>query len=567
MSMKTFIVNKWSFLTNGIRRFAFPFIYTVLIAIVSAYTIIMEKDTDDMARLILALSLGFFVSILLTLLAERFKTTGNVYLFQALSVVATLGTWFAIKNYMTDAYVMMGYFGVSFAVIGAILFFLYGEKNQDLLAPHLLKGAVFSLAVAGILQAGLSLCITAFDAIIVDIPEMWKYIAVLGVFSGVIVATNLFLSGVPKPGESIVLPKVVKILLGLIGLPIYLLLVGILYVYLAKILITWNLPSNEINLYASLAALFFILFYLTIGSYKFENKLIALFMKWGKYALIPIILMQLYAIYLRVSAYGITILRYTSIILVAIVLVFLLLAIYKKGKYLKGIFAVIAAAAIIFTFTPLNIIDVPDKVQFNRLVSILEENQMYENGKVVAKANVSADDKSEITNIFEYLVRSGGDKIDLIASFRPTKGSNTYSSGDFKETFGFSPTYDGVGESPGTDAEYFSTTFLYTGLAIHDFSKFISDVTYLGNQDGKESSEINEQNKVVSVENENGDVFTVDVFAVMDQIYKMGSAGNGTLKQEMKVPIDGGDYFVTDISFRKEGGNYYLQSLDGFVMK
>lgn len=566
MSMKTYVSNKLSFLANGIRRFAFPFAYTGLIFVVASYAIIKETDTEPLIRIILSLSFGFFASILLTLLAERFEIKINRYLFQAISVVATLGCWFLMKEFDSDVYVVMGYLGVMLAVVATIIFFLYNEDNKDLLAPHLLKGFIFSGAVAGILQSGLSLCIVAFDAIIMDIPEMGKYIGILGVFTGVLVAVNLFLSGVPKKGDAIVLPKVVKILLGTIGLPIYLLLLTILYVYLAKILITWNIPSNEINLYASFAALFFILFFFTLGSYRTENKMIELFMKWGKFALMPIILVQLYAINIRVSAYGITTLRYISIILVSIVLAFLVLAIFKKGKYLKGIFVVIATVAIVFTYTPLNVIDVPDRVQYNRLIGYLEANDMYQDGAVVAKKDIPLEDKREITNIFEYLINSGGNNIELITGFRDNAGYQGYDSEDFRDTFGFLPYHVGQINPDQPETAYFSTTFLYSGLDISDYDRYISNVGNMSGKEGAEATEITKDNNTMEVFNETGETFTVDLFSVMEEISAMGDAGNGALQQEMRVVVEGGDYFIIAINFREEGDTYFVEFVNGFVL-
>jgi len=566
MSLKTYVSNKMSFLANGIRRFAFPFAYTVLISLVSSYSIIKETNTEPLTRIIMALAIGFFASILLTLIVERFAIKINVYLFQSISVAATALCWFLVKNFDTDVYVAMGYFGVTFAVVACIIFFLYNEYNKDLLAPHLLKGFVFSAAVAAILQGGLTLCIVAFDAIIFDIPEMWKYIGILGVITGVMVAVNLFLSGVPKNGETIELPKVVRILLGTIGLPIYLLLLAILYVYLAKILVTWNLPSNEINLYASFAALFFILFYFTLGSYREENKLINLFMKWGKYALMPIILVQLYAIHIRVSAYGITTLRYVSIILVSIVLAFLVLAIIKKGKYLKMIFALIAVVAIAFTFTPLNVVDVPDRVQYNRLIGYLEANDMYQDGAVIAKKDIPLDDKREITNIFEYLVSSGGTSIDFINGFRQEIQDRWYDSQDFRDTFGFLPYHVGQVDPDQPETTYFSTQFIYTGLDIEGYSRYISNVGNASGKEGMDPTEISKDKPTMEVVNETGETFTVDIYSVMEQISAMGESANGALQQEMRVSVEGGDYFIIAINFRQEGDTYTVEFVNGFVL-
>jgi hypothetical protein len=70
----------------------------------------------------------------------------------------------------------------------------------------------------------------------------------------------------------------------------------------------------------------------------------------------------------------------------------------------------------------------------------------------------------------------------------------------------------------------------------------------------------------MEVVSEAGEVFTVDLFAVMEQISAMGDAGNGFLDQEMKVTVEGGDYFILAINFRQEGDTYFLEFINGFVL-
>lgn len=294
--------------------------------------------------------------------------------------------------------------------------------------------------------------------------------------------------------------------------------------------------------------------------------MIELFMKWGKYALMPIILVQLYAINIRVSAYGITTLRYVSIILVSIVLAFLVLAIFKKGKYLKTIFAIIATVAIVFTFTPLNVIDVPDRVQYNRLVSYLEANDMYQDGAVIAKQDIPLEDKREITNIFEYLVNSGGNNIELIAGLRDEVGYGGYDNAEFRDTFGFLPYHVGQMDPNQPETTYFSTTFIYTGLELSGYDRYISNVGNAVGKEGGDAQEITKDNKTMKVSNETGETFTVDMFAVMEEISAKGESANGALQQEMRVSVEGGDYFILGINFREEGDSYTLEYVDGFVL-
>jgi len=64
---------------------------------------------------------------------------------------------------------------------------------------------------------------------------------------------------------------------------------------------------------------------------------------------------------------------------------------------------VAAGAAILLTMTPLNLFDVPVREQTGRLVRLLNQNHMIEEGRIVANEHVVYEDRVKITSAYAYL--------------------------------------------------------------------------------------------------------------------------------------------------------------------
>jgi hypothetical protein len=126
--------------------------------------------------------------------------------------------------------------------------------------------------------------------------------------------------------------------------------------------------------------------------------------------------------------------RYISIILNIIALLFAVVSLLKDGRWVKYIFLVIAATALVITITPLNIIDIPIQNQTTRLMSLLRENNMIADEKIVANENVSLEERIMITSAFNYIRNSQGNRLDVFDGIDNT---------NFAETFGFQRTFEG----------------------------------------------------------------------------------------------------------------------------
>ena len=247
-------------------------------------------------------------------------------------------------------------------------------------------------------------------------------------------------------------------------LPVYMILLSILYMYLGKILFTWTFPSGQVNWFVSFSSLLFVFFAFSLSQYKNENKAMNLFLKFGGLAIIPTIAMQFVAIYIRISNYGLTIPRYASIILNIFALVFTLMFLFKREKSLKHSLSVLAGFVLLTTATPLNIIDIPMREQSHRLKMLLLNNDMLVDNKIVSNGSIGLEEKIKI--IESYLYVKGSFET---ANYKPEFLNKVLINKSEKEIFGFEKTYE-HGESVYEPNIYFH--YNYDFIDISNYSKF-----------------------------------------------------------------------------------------------
>ncbi|MBQ1826468.1 MAG: DUF4153 domain-containing protein, partial [Erysipelotrichaceae bacterium] len=275
----------------------------------------------------------------------------------------------------------------------------------------------------------------------------------------------LILSYIPKKDSELPVPKAYSIIVNKVGLWIYFGLIAILYLYLGKIIITFQMPNGRINWFASLAMLFYCFFYLSCQGRR--NALETFFANYGGFIMIPILAMQAFAVYIRVSAYGLTTLRYLSILLDVVGISFVLTSFTKAPVRLAIL--VMALAVLIAFIGPLNILDVPFRNQRSIFNSTLERNGMLVDGKIVASDKVSEEDREIIRSTYDYL-RYSDSELD-----NPVKEIST---SDFRKVFGF----DLYEDQPDPTDRYVYATF-YSAIDeidVSGYSRFRTASYYYG---------------------------------------------------------------------------------------
>lgn len=298
--------------------------FPITIAAILTFAVLMiiqihnnYRDRFD-ERLWWTLGLTILLSLAFYLFAENrirclLKNILNVLLIACVA-------WFAFtlqKPVVEAEIIRILVLGVSF---GAAVFFapyITGKRplefwNYVLDVIYLL---ITAYVFAGVLMAGLSLALLSLDKLFgMNIPDnSYGYLSVL---CFVLFGSVYFLSSLPRLSKSeeektVDFPKIYKILGLYILLPILGIYILILYVYLAKIIVTWELPNGWVSWLVSILG---IVGYLTISLIhpiylKGENKPAKLYTLFFPIILLPLLILMFVGIMRRLSDYGITINR------------------------------------------------------------------------------------------------------------------------------------------------------------------------------------------------------------------------------------------------------------------
>lgn len=189
--------------------------------------------------------------------------------------------------------------------------------------------------------------------------------------------------------------KFMKILLYYVIFPLVIIATVIVYIYMIKIFVVGEIPNNTI--YRILISLFIVAYpvYQMIPIYLEKESKFNRVIKILEYAFIPLILLEIYAIGIRITEYGLTTTRYFSIILILVQIIALFFSLFKNKKYLNQVLIPIAVLIILITMTPLNVIDLPGVSQKYVLETLLPTGKNFE--------DLTEKEKARVADIYQYL--------------------------------------------------------------------------------------------------------------------------------------------------------------------
>ncbi len=108
-------------------------------------------------------------------------------------------------------------------------------------------------------------------------------------------------------------------------MPLHIASMGIVYIYMGKLVVTWDFPSNQVfPICALLFAFGFLVWTMAYAYTKRDPSLIYhKIIRYMKYIFAPLILLEIYAISVRISDCGWTILRYWAVIFIALQVIYI----------------------------------------------------------------------------------------------------------------------------------------------------------------------------------------------------------------------------------------------------
>ena len=396
-----------------IRRFPIAVFWQAVLFLVGAGIILLRPDLyaegwhsdyfEHLVRLAPAVFGAWMTAVMFRLFTDVFPVKKSLMLHAASSAVLFLllaYAWYGVEN--PSRHLIIGTQGIYLA-LAFLALFLLERTNKAPGLPALLFAAAFSIVTSILLSLGLILCVAAFWALIVTDADGWLPETTY-LFSGLIAyggwGLAAFLGALPNTNARYEFPAATQKLLLYLFFPVYLLLLIVLYLYVGKIIGAGEMPVGTMNWYASFALLGFAFFFGTLAVQE-RLSLFSRFLKWGLLLFLPILAIQIYGVWLRYEAYGLTTLRYTSMICTFCGIYALAVAFLRRKP--QQVYLCAAILALIFSLTPLNVVDVPLRSQEARLSRILTENNLIQNGKFILRDDTPPEVIEEIKDIAFYI--------------------------------------------------------------------------------------------------------------------------------------------------------------------
>jgi hypothetical protein len=402
---------------NSLKRFpqTIGISTTCVILLIYISEIRPEANNDfieTLSRVTMVLALGIPLSLCIKLFFERLEDYKRGWLYASYlggAVLLSLYYYFFLKDLRMVS--MSRYIAFSLILYLIFLFISYLPNRDDfeLYIIRVFTRFFTTVLYSLVLYLGLAAILFTIDKLlgVNIISEIYYYtwLIVAGIF-----APSFFLAGIPIKNEILALndyPKLFKVLVLYIIMPLISIYTIILYIYFAKIIITRQWPeglvSHLVLWYSviSAAVLFF------ISPLLDEKNWSRKYMKYFPKVILPLIVMMFISIGIRIRAYGVTENRYFVVALG--VWVFIVMIYFSITKKVRNILLPLSLAVITFisVFGPFSSYSISKYSQNKRLNKIFVKNNMIKDNKVIKASNKASDeDARQITSILNYFDRN-----------------------------------------------------------------------------------------------------------------------------------------------------------------
>ena len=385
---------------------------TILLIVLTHNDQSFSSDIQELiGRIIMILALGIPVSLSTKLIFERkdnvplvVKTV--IYLLEALGLV--LYYFFLLKDFNMVS--VSRYIGLSLSFYLAVIFipYFFRRNGFELYVIKLLARVFTTVIYSVVLLLGVFAILFTIDKLLeIRVDEdvyLDVWLGVVGIF-----APSFFLTGVPlheEQFETSTYPKLLKVLLLYIVMPITSVYTAILYIYFAKIIVTLQWPIGMVaHLVLWYSVICTALIFL-ISPLSDENRWTRTFIFLLPKLIIPLIIMMFLSIGIRVKAYGITENRYFVILLGLWALGIMVHSNFVKTRRNIILPISLSLIALLSVVGPWSSYSVSKFSQNQRFEGILLKYNMVEDNSIVkSDQDVSAVDRKEINQILSYFSR------------------------------------------------------------------------------------------------------------------------------------------------------------------
>ena len=531
-------------------------VVSVLIYVNHMHSELSNETLETLQRTAMILALGIPVSLCIKTLFERMPAQNT--LPRVLAYIGAAASLVFYYLYLLQDFEMVTvtrYIALSFALYLAFTFIpnFYRRENYELYVIKLFTSFFITFLYSAVLFLGLAAMLFTVDTLFVLKLSEKLYFDIWLIAAGVFAPTH-FLADIPRYREEVppeYYPRVLKVLLLYIVMPLIIAYSTILYVYFAKIIITRQWPDGMVSHLVLWYSFISILVLFFVYQLRRSNKWVGVFVSYFPKLVIPLLAMMFVSMGIRIKAYGVTENRYFVLaagLWVTVGYVYHILRKDVRNIFLPVSLALVAVLAVTGPWSAYNVSRLSQNSRFER---ILEKYQMIDNGGIVKAAGDLADeDKREISAIIRYF-NSYHSLDDL--KYLP----EGFTVENMEEIFGFEYDYS---RWPSDEREYF-----YYHVSVNQNLLDIEDFDYFADFSLYMQQDLVGAGEPLSVSY----LYETGEFKIFIEGQEVYSANLPDIASELCEPLDEGRELTADeMSYRDAAENmdvlYMFRNINGW---
>ena len=374
---------------SGFDRFPITIILAFIHFITGVYIAeVRSFESDNFIEINLLIFGSIFITAMAEIIWEKYLYGKNRWLFRGIYSVITfvLSIIFYVEYLRTNDYYNIYYFAlIPISIILFVLIPILNRENKEKYLQSEFSGFVITGIFALVLSAGIGIVLTTVNYLFFKSRSFFIFRLTMysSWFIAEVLGASLFLSLLKKPDtdlENYEFPSIFNSLIKFVIIPLIAIYTAVLYIYMAKTIISMQLPKGLISHLVLWYTAFSVVIMILITPFTQKDKFFGNFKKYFPYFSIPLIFASLFALSQRIYQYGITEKRYYVLILIFWLLFCMILFIRKMN--ITGIFISLIACVVIAVYTPFSAKSVSNFSQKERLKRMLVKYGALKNGKI-----------------------------------------------------------------------------------------------------------------------------------------------------------------------------------------
>ena len=374
---------------SGFERFPITIILTFMHFITGIYIAeVRNFQSDEFIEINLLLFGSIFITGMCEIIREKYFYEKNRWLVRGIYsfITLVLSIIFYVDYLQTNDYNNFKFWAlIPISIILFVLIPILNKENKEKYLQSEFSDFVITYIFAAVLFVGIAIVLTTVSYLFFSSNNdfFFRLTTYSFWFIAEVFGASLFLSLLKKPDddlENYKFPSIFNLLIKFVIIPLIVIYTGVLYIYMAKTVISMQLPKGLISHLVLWYTAFSVIIIILITPFTQKDKFLGNFKKYFPYFSIPLIFASLFALFQRIYQYGITEKRYYVLILIFWLLFCMILFIRKMN--ITGIFISLIACVVIAVYTPFSAKSVSNFSQKERLKRMLVKYGALKDGKI-----------------------------------------------------------------------------------------------------------------------------------------------------------------------------------------